>query len=145
MFPSVVVSHCRYNKNPKFWACHHSRIMLLSQLFHTKCRFLTYREGKVPVHGAGLGTDESHGAPHVVFASSEGPQVRVCTEDWLLSQDGTGTVTTVHSCCPSWSSNCYCPETLFLPWKRQPKEGSMCACVKVIRSHLNVEVFVLAW
>lgn len=29
-------------------------------------------------------------------------------------------------------------------WKRQPKEGSVCACVKVTMSHLNVEVFVLA-
>lgn len=32
-----------------------------------------------------------------------------------------------------------------LSWKRQPKEGSVCACVKVIMGHLNIEVFVLAW
>lgn len=74
--------------------------MLLSQLFHTKCRFLTYGEGKVPVPGAGLGTDESHGAPHVVFASSEGPQVRVCTE-------GLAVVT-------GWDRNCHC-SALLLP------------------------------
>lgn len=83
----------------------------------------------------------------MVFINSEGPHVRVCTEELVvftgqeLSAQGDAVLL------PLLIQLVLLPRNVIssLSWKKQLKEGSVCAYVEVIVTHLNAEIFVFIW